>query len=57
MKTQRYAALAILAALLVFGSLTAFAQAERVKGKAKDLKKQVEGANAKTNAPPARPAQ
>ncbi len=57
MKTQRYAALALLAALLAAASLTAFAQAERVKGKAKDLKKQVEAPNAKTNAPPPRPAQ
>ncbi len=31
-------------------------QAEKVKQKAKDLKKQVEGTAPKTNAPPAKPA-
>jgi hypothetical protein len=40
-----------LAILLAAGSL-AHAQAEKVKQKAKDLKKQVEGTPAQTNQPP-----
>ena len=43
-----------LAAILAFTG-TLYAQAEKVKEKAKDLKKKVEGKPAPTNAPPQKP--
>jgi len=42
-------------ALLLAAAPLGHAQAEKVKQKAKDLKKQVEGTAPKTNAPPAKP--
>jgi uncharacterized protein HemX len=57
MKVQSLAVLALAAGLAAGAVLPVFAQAERIKAKAKDLKKQVETTNTfKTNAP-AKPAQ
>ena len=47
--------LAFLAAAALALPPSGQAQAEKIKEKAKDLKKQVEGTAPKTNAPPVRP--
>ncbi|MBI5387170.1 MAG: hypothetical protein HZA90_21080 [Verrucomicrobia bacterium] len=52
MKTQRLVTLLLAGALLAGAASSLLAQAERVKVKAKELKKQVESpSNAKTNTP------
>ncbi len=56
MKAHRFVILVLAGGLLASVGFSTFGQAERVKLKAKDLKKQVEDNSAgKTNTPPPKP--